>query len=391
MLGLLPFLMVIGNSMFIPLLPTMEVDMGISTFQSGLILTVFSIPAALSIPFVGILADRIGRKRVVMTSLIVIALGSLVCAGATFLNGELAYSILLVGRFVQGLGAGGTASLAMTFIGDRFYGEKRSVALGTMEVFNGLGKAISPILGALAALLIWTSTFWVYFLLATLALIGISKFIHEVEEDKITVNMTDYIKGVFLAMKKEAWWITPVMFAGGVALFLLFGLLVYLSYEVERVYGMGGITKGLIIAIPLTVFTMASFYAGKKVGQESEKVTSLLVVSLALCMLPISFALIYHSFIATVIYLTLIGAGVGFFLPCCNFLVTSAVSHHERGMVVSFYHMIRFLGVAFGPVVYSSWMMNEWGMFLKSFVLLGVVAVWLKGTFPTKRLVLQKG
>ncbi|MBM7097065.1 MFS transporter [Bacillus sp. H-16] len=391
MLGLLPFLMVIGNSMFIPLLPTMEVDLGITAVQSGLILTVFSVPAALSIPFTGILSDRVGRKRVVISSLATIALGSVVCTGAMLIPGEMSYWILLIGRFIQGVGAGGTASLAMTFIGDIFNGEKRSAALGIMEVFNGLGKAVSPLLGALAALVIWTSTFWIYFLLSVLALAGISKYIHETPSDDPPLKMKEYLHTVFSAIKREARWLIPVMVSGGAALFLLFGLLVFLSYESERVYGIGGAVKGVIIAVPLSVFTIASYYSGKKTGQNPERIRSCFTLGFMLIGIPLTLALVGNSLLLTVIYLMCISAGIGIFLPCCNLLVTSAVSQHERGMVVSFYHTIRFLGVAFGPAVYSSWMFDEWGMFAKSLVLILAAAVWVKVTYPHTGLVVQRG
>nr|WP_198546691.1 MFS transporter [Alteribacter populi] len=382
MLGLLPFLMVIGNSMFIPLLPTMEVDLGISSVQSGFILTIFSIPAALSIPFVGILSDRIGRKRVVLISLIIIAVGSVICSIAVMMYGQFAYILLLVGRFVQGIGAGGTASLAMAFIGDQFQGGKRSTALGAMEVFNGLGKAVSPLLGAVAALFIWTSTFWLYFVLALLALAGIFRYVHEEKINRDSLKFSVYFKTVITAFKREGRWLIPVMIVGGAALFILFGLLVYLSYEIERVYALGGATKGVIIAIPLTVFTIASYIAGKKIGGEPERIRFFFALGFLFILAPLTMALVWHTFLTTVVYMVILSAGIGFILPCCNLLVTSAVSHNERGMVVSFYHMIRFLGVAFGPVIYSLWMFDEWGMFLKSLFIIAATAIWLRTIMP---------
>ncbi|PYZ98647.1 MFS transporter [Alteribacter lacisalsi] len=380
MLGLLPFLMVIGNSMFIPLLPTMEVDLAITSFQSGMILTVFSVPAALAIPFAGIISDRIGRKKVVVWSLVTIAAGSVVCSIAVLFYGPAAYRWLLGGRFIQGIGAGGTASLAMAFIGDQFTGRKRSTALGAMEVFNGLGKALSPLLGAAAALVIWTSTFWIYFLTAILAMIGIGKYIHEAPPARAPMKWKEYLDTVIGAVKREGRWLIPVMAAGGAALFILFGLLVYLSYEIERIYGYGGALKGVIIAIPLTVFTIASYISGKKTGGEAGEIRTYFTMGFALILVPLTLALLWHSFLAVLLYMVAVSAGIGFLLPCCNLLVTTAVSSSERGMVVSFYHMIRFLGVAFGPVVFSVWMFDEWGMFARSLVIIAVAAVWLRLT-----------
>ena len=57
-----PFVMVLGNSMLIPVLPKIKSALDLSQVQTGLIITAFSVPAGLVILFVGILSDRIGRK-----------------------------------------------------------------------------------------------------------------------------------------------------------------------------------------------------------------------------------------------------------------------------------------------------------------------------------------
>lgn len=62
-IGILPIIMVVGNSLFIPLLPQMQLDMGLTTVQGGWLLTGFSIPAALLVPVGGIVSDRIGRRK----------------------------------------------------------------------------------------------------------------------------------------------------------------------------------------------------------------------------------------------------------------------------------------------------------------------------------------
>lgn len=62
-LGAVPFIMVLGNSMLIPVLPEMQKQLGITQFQTSLVISMFSIPAGLAIPFAGFLSDRLGRKK----------------------------------------------------------------------------------------------------------------------------------------------------------------------------------------------------------------------------------------------------------------------------------------------------------------------------------------
>lgn len=67
---------------------------------------------------------------------------------------------ILFGRIIQGIGAAGTASIAMALIGDLYSGAQESKALGIIESSNGAGKFFSPIIGSVIALITWYSVFF---------------------------------------------------------------------------------------------------------------------------------------------------------------------------------------------------------------------------------------
>ncbi|MGK0698898.1 MFS transporter [Priestia flexa] len=77
-LGLLPLIMVLGNSTLIPLLPNIQQSLDLNELQTGFILSAFTIPAAILIPIAGILSDRYGRKKLILISLTFIMVGSIV-------------------------------------------------------------------------------------------------------------------------------------------------------------------------------------------------------------------------------------------------------------------------------------------------------------------------
>ncbi|MDW7674611.1 MAG: MFS transporter [Bacillota bacterium] len=153
-----PFIMVLGNSMLIPAFPMMEQALGITQLQVGLTITLFSIPAGITIPILGFISDKIGRKKVIVPALIVYAIGGLISGAAPLLLSD-PYIMLLVGRVVQGIGAAGTGPIAMALVSDIFKGNERSKALGIIEAANGVGKIISPIVGALVAMVKWYALF----------------------------------------------------------------------------------------------------------------------------------------------------------------------------------------------------------------------------------------
>lgn len=160
-IGSIPLILVLGNSMIIPVLPKMKQELDISQFQVSLTITLFSAAAAVSIPILGYLSDRFYRKAIIIPALILYGSGGLL-AGAASVWFSNQYLWIMVGRIMQGIGAAGTAPIAMALTGDLFDGGKESKVLGIVEASNGFGKVISPILGSLLALLIWYSVFFCF-------------------------------------------------------------------------------------------------------------------------------------------------------------------------------------------------------------------------------------
>ena len=120
----------------------------ISPFQSSMIITIYSIVAILLIPLAGFLSDHIGRKKVIIPSLIITAIGGLISAWAGW-KMDNPYWIILIGRALQGVGAAGAFPIVMPLVGDMFKtDEEVSSSLGLIETSNTLGKVLSPILGA---------------------------------------------------------------------------------------------------------------------------------------------------------------------------------------------------------------------------------------------------
>lgn len=128
-----PFIMVLGNSMLIPVLPDIRNALNLTSVQVSLLITLFSVPAGLIIPLAGLLSDRYGRKIVIISGLFLYGLGGVIAAASSVLMGQMAFSGILAGRILQGLGAAGTAPIAMALCGDLFQGKERSRSLGQLN------------------------------------------------------------------------------------------------------------------------------------------------------------------------------------------------------------------------------------------------------------------
>ncbi|WP_374054316.1 MFS transporter [Rossellomorea sp. FM04394] len=360
-IGLLPILMVLGNSMLIPILPSIEADLHLNSGWSGFILSSFTIPAAVVIPFVGLLSDRYGRKRLISVSLWVMILGSVLCV----VSGEVSetVSLFMIGRGLQGVGAAGTTPLAMALIGDIYQGQERSRMLGSLEVFNGIGKVAAPLIGATLAILVhWNHAFWVFPVLCVVILIGLRKTIETKEGDHKTDNKNLY--SIFISKGRLLF---PLYAIGGIGLFLLFGILFFLSYHIENTFHIDGFFKGFTFIFPLGAMTISSYWCGGRLKTDEEQGWTYMKCGLFLMSVPLGFLIFFSSLGFLMFFITVSFGGLGLMLPVINTFITGSVSEHERGLVVSIYGAVRFGGVALGPIAYSLWKHDVLQMYLITF------------------------
>ncbi|WP_368504767.1 MFS transporter [Alkalihalophilus sp. As8PL] len=371
--GLLPIVMVLGNSMFIPILPFMQVELGITTAQAGLILTIFSIPSALFIPVSGVLSDAYGRRKVVMASLVVVMIGCILSAfGAVY---QL-FGWVLVGRFIQGIGAGGVTPIAMVLAADLFSSEKRNQALASIESFNGIGKVVSPIIGGLILMGVWYYSFVVYFAVVLFAYIGFYLFIPKTKRANVKRERAPLKESVAL-LKKERETLLPIFTASGVGMFLLFGFLFLLSYEWEQGVDSNGLVKGFILATPLLVLTVTSLVVGKYGLKNSDQTKRSIIWGLLFVTGSVAGFIFSSLFIADLLLISMLALGLGFLLPGCSACVALVVTPQVKGMVFSIYSMIRFLGVACGPYFFGLWMVDREQLVFNVLLLAGLTCVVL--------------
>jgi MFS transporter, ACDE family, multidrug resistance protein len=374
-IGSIPLILVLGNSMLIPVLPKMKTELDISQFQTSLIISVFSISAAVMIPILGYLSDRFSRKAIVIPALILYGLGGILAgaAAAWFSN---AYTWILAGRVMQGIGAAGTTSMAMALTGDLFKGGEQSKVLGLVEASNGFGKVISPIIGSLIALLFWYAAFFAFPIFCLVSILLTIFFIKEKKKDKEPQPLGEYVKGLVSVFKTEGRWLFVAYLTGATCLFTLFGILFYISDILESEHQIDGVLKGSILAIPLLFMTTTSYITGSKIGKNMKLMKKLIIVGLLLMTISFSSLIFFTKLVPFFAILVISSIGTGLALPCINSFITGSVSTKQRGFVTSLYGSVRFLGVAIGPPIYGALMAwSRTGMFLSTAGLTLVVSL----------------
>ena len=110
------------------------------------ILTIYTLAYAASIPIMGKLADRHGRKYIYLTCIVLFGGGSALC-GVAHDTGS--FELLICARAIQALGGGGIMPVATAEFGTAFPEEKRGMALGLVGMVYGLASIFGSSAGSL--------------------------------------------------------------------------------------------------------------------------------------------------------------------------------------------------------------------------------------------------
>ncbi|RAP77973.1 MFS transporter [Paenibacillus montanisoli] len=352
-LATVPLVLVLGNSMLVPILPDMERELGISTFQASLVITLFSVAAGLIIPISGYLSDRFTRKAVILPSLAVYGIAGIAAGVGAVMH---SYWLLIAARALQGIGAAGTSPIAMALVGDMYRDGSESEALGLIEASNGAGKVISPIIGSLLALMAWYAPLFAFPLFCAGSFAAMMFLIKEPpNENKTKTPVKQYISDIVKVFKEKGRWLISAFVSGSLGLFILFGVLFRLSDVLEEApYRVDGVAKGGVLAIPLLFLVVTAYVTGRHIKNNGKLMRRLMMIGLTVMSGALAAAAFMHANIYALIgFAALSSTGTGLLLPCLNTLITGAVDREHRGMVTSLYSSLRFLGVAFGPPLFG--------------------------------------
>ncbi|MCC6547764.1 MFS transporter [Candidatus Sumerlaeota bacterium] len=175
-LAMVMFLSAIEATIVATAMPTIVGDLGgMSLF--GLVGSSYLLASTVMIPLYGRLADLRGRKKMMMVGITLFLLGSTVCAISH------KFGILVIGRVIQGLGAGAIQPITLTLIGDLFTLEERGRIQGLMGAIWGSAGICGPLVGAFLVehpgFFGWRSIFWFNIPFGVLAAFIISRNLRE--------------------------------------------------------------------------------------------------------------------------------------------------------------------------------------------------------------------
>jgi MFS transporter, ACDE family, multidrug resistance protein len=138
-------LVITGTVVLSPLISDLATVFGVTEVQAGLVIIVFSAAVMITIPFSGIVADRVGYRWTVVPGLVVFGV-----AGAVIALVETFEAVLLL-RVVQGVGMAFSKPMLVAVLGVLYEGTREATAQGLRVAFDSVVSIGVPVLAAAVA------------------------------------------------------------------------------------------------------------------------------------------------------------------------------------------------------------------------------------------------
>lgn len=251
-----------GVSSIAPALPKMARVLEVSNEQIGLLITFFAVPGIFLTPLLGVLADRYGRKTILVPSLFLFGIAGTACAFAAD------FEWLLALRFLQGVGGASLGALNITLIGDLYEGNRRATAMGYNGSVLSIGTAGYPSIGGGLALLGWFFPFYLS-LLAIPVGIAVMHVLKNPDPSRET-GLRRYFQNIRDSLLSKQ--VIGLFLANFLTFIMLYGAyLTYFPILLDERIGLNSFVIGLYISGASVMTGLSSSQLGRLAARFSEK------------------------------------------------------------------------------------------------------------------------
>ena len=260
LLGVLAMLGPVGHDIFIPSIPNIAEGLNTTTNQVSISISAIFLGNAIGTLFHGPLADRFGRKIIILWVLGIYAITALV--GALSPNVE----TLIMFRFFQGLALSGGRVLSATVARDLFEKEKLGKVMSDIMFITAISAVIAPLIGGYTAkYLPWQSSLlFMAFFAGLVFLLFLTVFTEPSKsERKKNLKLSVLLRDLITITSNRSFLLYSL--TGGL---MLAGLIVFLSISANIIIGSYGFDPniyGFMFASVSLVFLFGTFVGGRLV------------------------------------------------------------------------------------------------------------------------------
>lgn len=321
--------------MIIPELPDFLSNLGGAEYK-GLIISLFTLTAAISRPFSGKLVDKIGRKPIMIYGAIITVLCSI---SYTFLVSVMGFLVL---RLIHGMSTGFAPTGRTAYLADIVPVSKRGEAMGMIGISASLGMAGGPALGSeIAARFGLDAMFYTSSLIALISVLIVIPM-------KETLPNPSKFKWSMLKVKVSDIY-EPRVLGPAIVMILYtysFGTVLTIIPDYSRYLGIGN--KGIFF----TAFFLASLFSRLVAGKISDRNGRIIVIKFGLFIFSLGLII---TALATSKFMFLTGAvlygfGGGITSPTLFAWVVDLSDINHKGRGISFMYLAMEIGIGIGAL-----------------------------------------
>ena len=375
-LSLIISLRFFGLFIVLPVISVYALSMPNATPQIvGIIIGGYALTQMLfQVPF-GAMSDMLGRKGTIITGLLLIALGSILCAIATDLL------TLLLGRLLQGAGAIGAVVSAM--ISDLVKEEERSKAMaimgGTIAISFALAMILGPIIGGFIGVPV---LFWIVAAISLISIVILLKMVPDVPHIIHTYHGVDRF-GFLINSNLIKMNITNLLQKG----FMTFAFMV-IPIVLTKTFAWD-MTELWKLYIPAMIFGIIAMGPAAIMSEKKGMFKQILMAGIVL--FAISYIIIGNSTNETMFLVGVIIFFIGFNMhePIMQSLTTKYAKVHQKGKVLGVFNSYGYFGTFLGGLIGGIYFQEIDGSYLNSLssisnaiVIISILWLLLIATLP---------
>lgn len=371
---------VMGGSLLAPGLPTFAAAFNVERGTVGLVLSVYTMAAAFSLPFLGYLIDSWGRRKVGLICLFFDGFFGLLSIFAP------SFIYLLIFRFFQGIGVAGLIPVAMTIIGDWYDGAKRLKIIGYFISILSLGSVVIPLLGGFLVSIDWRLPFIVYgfsIVLMILFYFLISETSTKIidknnSNKKESSDFKEYLSQLFKVLKIKS--IIEVLIHAFFSYFLLYTIVTYIPIYLNDFHGFGETISGFALSLQglFSAIAASQIKYLSRFRWQSRITAGFILTGFSLIILPFWEA----GNIIVMISIIIFGSGMGILNPVIYDRVTDLPPDELSGSVIALFNTMKYIGMTAAPIIVG--IMINYVSLKSAFIMVGIIIILWAGNFIIK-------
>lgn len=329
----------LGVPLIAPGLTVIRDEFAVSDARVSLLVSAYFVAGIVLSPFIGLLIDRIGRRRMLAAGLVVF--GSFGGAMAFAPN----FDVLLALRVIQGTGAAAIFITTVTIVTDAFDGPQRNAVLGANVAVLSAAAATFPVLGGILVTVAWNAPFLGYFLAFPVA-----AFVWVALDVPRTTGADrgfEYVRNAAGVVARPS--ILALFGATVVTEFLAFGV-VFTAIPIVLAPSLSPVWIGVTLFAAEATSTLVA--AGS--GRLASRLANVRIIGLGFACFGVGFVFAWLSPAAPFVAASLIvvGAGIGMLLPTIDAALGTRIPSEYRAGTFSIRNSATFFGRSFGPIAF---------------------------------------